>query len=1059
MDKQRTLVLGLNKDLDRALKEKERYRKRLKEQLAQAPTARVPSMISEALPTTERAESASPSPSDSQDDLPIQRHSVREILPGTAGGQVDTVDNADGGNERGVSASGLSTGLQDAGIAKRPIATIHTTELSALSKDGLIESPLPSARSADTVPTPRSFTARRSLTAETKPHAGPTLTLRDSASAISDQEKTPPLARKAPPAPLDLRQPQQTSSHLHQLGPDDHSGSEYDDIIEVDEIPAFERGRKKTREEDDKEREALALKEMENRSRSKKEKGSKPPNEAIPPKAIVNDHGRQVDQPHGPRSPAFVALSPHASPNGLGGHLSPPASLASVLSPPPSVISPPPERNMVSSPPMSPGLPSSPRPIDRPMNSPPSRPARDGTGKPIVSPPLSPRNGMAGMPLSPRPPRHPIPLPPHTPMSLTSPPPLRIDNHDQTVAAAQTLLDSSKEGLVADDTASVQVPESISTESSEPQRARGVFQGLVSESYPELLLPPNALPSIWVKVISSRLKPSRNSIIGMRSAEEEPVFTLGISARSNREELWQVEKPISSLPHLDHQLKQASTFGVKLPDRGLFSGHAPAKIDARRIALESYFEAILDTPMDEKAGLIVCRYLSTQVLQPTADEAHGASSNFLGGSLKTVGLDGRTLKEGYLTKRGKNFGGWKARFFVLDEPVLRYYESQGGHLLGTIKLHNAQIGKQSANHSHSPSRAADDSESQYRHAFLILEPKRKDSSNLVRHVLCAENDIERDQWVEALLQYIDGQPEEEKSRPTATRGDSGSGKLSLLQKRKPSKVDMGGPESPAHEAVDTLQSVSYDQTVSAQAPMMSMPPPQHPSKTPSPPPGSRAQMTAQVAHPYPGKSISGPTNGAIIQDAGLWGNKASSSPNVKDKEQKKRSIWGFRDKQLSDMGMSHSNDSSNSLDKQQQAPRSTLVRPVFGIPLSEAVETCPPSGINVCLPAVVYRCLQYLRAKDVANEEGIFRLSGSSVVIRALRERFNTEGDFDFLADGQYYDVHAVASLLKLYLRELPSTVLTRELHLDFLAVLGKQQSLQQSLPCIARNTNFISRA
>ena len=31
-------------------------------------------------------------------------------------------------------------------------------------------------------------------------------------------------------------------------------------------------------------------------------------------------------------------------------------------------------------------------------------------------------------------------------------------------------------------------------------------------------------------------------------------------------------------------------------------------------------------------------------------------------------------KEGYLTKRGKNFGGWKTRYFVLQGPVLEYYD-------------------------------------------------------------------------------------------------------------------------------------------------------------------------------------------------------------------------------------------------------------------------------------------------------------------------------------------------------------------------------------------------
>jgi RalA-binding protein 1 len=103
--------------------------------------------------------------------------------------------------------------------------------------------------------------------------------------------------------------------------------------------------------------------------------------------------------------------------------------------------------------------------------------------------------------------------------------------------------------------------------------------------------------------------------------------------------------------------------------------------------------------------------------------------------------------------------------------------------------------------------------------------------------------------------------------------------------------------------------------------------------------------------------------------------------------------------------------------------------------LSEAVKYNHPADVSIELPAVVYRCIEYLDAKNAAYEEGIFRLSGSNVVIRQLRERFNTEGDLNLVTDDQYYDIHAVASLLKLYLRELPTTILTRELHLEFLAV------------------------
>jgi RalA-binding protein 1 len=43
----------------------------------------------------------------------------------------------------------------------------------------------------------------------------------------------------------------------------------------------------------------------------------------------------------------------------------------------------------------------------------------------------------------------------------------------------------------------------------------------------------------------------------------------------------------------------------------------------------------------------------------------------------------------------------------------------------------------------------------------------------------------------------------------------------------------------------------------------------------------------------------------------------------------------------------------------------------------------------------------------------------------------------DLVNSRDYYDIHAVAGLLKLYLRELPITVLTRERHVEFLHIVG----------------------
>lgn len=1052
VDKQRVLLLGLNQDLERALKDKERYRKKLKDHLAQVPP--VPS--SAPLPDPREA-SQSPTPCDLHDELPIQGNtwqdigpndshgpsvasktadtSPKPILNGTTGdvpagmGQKNTrAENGDCGAET-TSLNKTAQGIDNAAL------TASESRRAMPSLDTKVDASNPIAQGSSTVVSPSSFTAKRSQPLWQKSTAGSSPALIASSPPGSSNETFMAQPRKLPPAPLDLRPPaRQEVNRKPQYGPEDHSGSEYDDNLEVDEIiPAFDRGRKKTRAEDDREREAAALKEKQDRSRSKKEKGSKTPSETI--KAKVNDVDLPPPQPVAPMSSAIKSVLPPANSGGEPNYLFAPPSLASVLTPPPTQAATTITRTLLSAHPLTPGLPMSPRPIDRPMNSPMPRMPRDGVGPSIASPPLSPPSGFVGLPVSPRAPKQPVPFLPYTPMSISAPTPRFAENSKEL--SDSSLISGMNSLQPVDTPISEPRPDPGPSASRIPdsKRPKGIYRGFITEAYPDLLIPPNALPSIIVKVISSRLKPSRNSYLANKPLEEEPVFTLGVSARSDLQELWHVEKSLHSLPQLDQQLKQSSAFGAKLPDRALFSGHAPMKVDARKRALERYFEAILDTPMDEIAALTLCHYLSTQVVEPVNDDPNDNTS--ASGSPVTLGPDGKLLKEGYLTKKGKNFGGWKSRFFVLDEPVLRYYESQGGSLLGAIRLPNSKISKPLAHRpSDSPSRG-EDHDSQYRHAFQILEPKRKDSSSHVRHTLCAENDVERDAWVEALLCYVESYPgDEQAKKPSLSSTDSGSSKATTLQKR-PRKNDGSITDSPQSETFDGLQTVSYDDAVAAHPPLVSMMPDKRFAESPSPT-NLGGQHSTGAQKSLVSKTISGPSNGAKIQDVGAWGNKPLAPPQTIDKEHKKRSIWGFHNKHPLD-NIAHSNDSSLSLTQQQYYERISNVRPAFGLQLADAVEYCSPRGVDVCLPAVVYRCLEYLKAHDAWSEEGIFRLSGSSVVIKGLRDRFNNEGDFDFLAEDNYYDVHAVASLLKLYLRDLPSSVLTRELHLDFLHVLGKQ--------------------
>lgn len=133
-------------------------------------------------------------------------------------------------------------------------------------------------------------------------------------------------------------------------------------------------------------------------------------------------------------------------------------------------------------------------------------------------------------------------------------------------------------------------------------------------------------------------------------------------------------------------------------------------------------------------------------------------------------------------------------------------------------------------------------------------------------------------------------------------------------------------------------------------------------------------------------------------------------------------------------------------------------RAVFGISIEESLEVAQIAN----LPAVVFRCIQYLETKKAELEEGIYRLSGSSAVIKSLKDRFNVgvwlssplharalirdlEGDVDLLASDEYWDPHAIAGLLKTYMRDLPGSLLTRELHTRFLSVIGTLQPALRS--------------
>ena len=78
------------------------------------------------------------------------------------------------------------------------------------------------------------------------------------------------------------------------------------------------------------------------------------------------------------------------------------------------------------------------------------------------------------------------------------------------------------------------------------------------------------------------------------------------------------------------------------------------------------------------------------------------------------------------------------------------------------------------------------------------------------------------------------------------------------------------------------------------------------------------------------------------------------------------------------------------------------------------------------------------RLKD-RFDSGIFApLTCNIEKLNRCANRF-TEGDVDLLASDEYWDPHAIAGLLKTFIRELPTSIFTRELHAGFLSAISER--------------------
>lgn len=571
-----------------------------------------------------------------------------------------------------------------------------------------------------------------------------------------------------------------------------------------------------------------------------------------------------------------------------------------------------------------------------------------------------------------------------------------------------------------------------------PKRAADTPKDIV------LFVNPKELNTIWLEIstLVGKVKTSHKK-------REDPVAILSMLDKESKKELWKVIKDYSSLVALDQSLRPSlAQYNIpKLPERALFQSHAPSRVDSRKVALEDYFFTILKLPsIPAAAARSLCEFMSTDMIDPMDIP------------------DTPSRREGYLTKRGKKIRGWKVRYFVIEGDCLNYYDNPGGEIQGSISLINAKLGRQTSKNDEG-SLNDEPIEKSFRHAFLLVEQKKRDYT---RHVLCAESDVDRDLWIDALMDAI-AQVTETPLMPPVNESNTGSPKKPVtsapFSPLDETHHDNGGriavipPPHPQHELHH-----SNNNLVPAQSPTWSK------NK-------SLMDVVPSLNDLRPTVSIEEDDKDAKKhKKKGFFSSFRSKNANVGNvpatpsvQHYPEPSVNTFQATPYSAVEQKPMNTEINAYPPKNDAPAlhalgisledvissqaetpftpseastnkgpytdspgSTTVKRVFGVPLAEAVSLASKNVHHCKVPAIVYRCIEHLKIRDAIFEEGIFRLSGSTATIRSLKDRFNREYDVDLVKSDTFYDIHAVAGLLKLYLREIPTLILSSYLAPEF---------------------------
>ena len=540
----------------------------------------------------------------------------------------------------------------------------------------------------------------------------------------------------------------------------------------------------------------------------------------------------------------------------------------------------------------------------------------------------------------------------------------------------------------------------LKVDSSRSGRPRGNSLGTVTSSAAStavsdipLFVQPEELGTIVMDILST-LYHDPQSDYG------ENLVLFGVIDRSSGKEMFKFSKPIQKIRELDVYLKShvADVSLPSLPDRQLFQSVYPTKVDYRREHLKNYFNSISAVPeLPSNVSMKICQFLSTDTVM-------------------TPFLDGDTIKEGSLLMRRPKKAlstnvSWKIRYGILNGEFLQLLEN--GDMMETIRLRHTSL-----------ELLPNLPEDKYgtKNGFLLTEQKKSGLSTTSKYFICSESAKERESWIAALSEFIDtaklsmaSPAAESVGTFNSSHGTAGNESSDQIYVTDLSQPDATSSQSSQTNSVDKLQSTSYEQFSNNDD-------------------DERDMKRNKMRSLFPFKKFGSMTNNTLHPGghAPAHHNPVGRSPTTNDDYDKSMN---------SEVDRSMRSDVSPTKVSPMSARASTPYQgAVFGASLDKCLVLSSHSYQGIYeIPSIVYRCLEYLYKNRGIQEEGIFRLSGSSTLIKTLQDEFDRKYDVDLCNyepandnPGNIIGVNTITGLLKLYLRSLPHLIVGDEQFLLF---------------------------